>query len=292
MKSMTGFGRVSHAPDQLEIDLSLKSENGRFLELRFHMPREYAAFESEFKKIVGRKIARGTVDVYINRRLGVATEAIDVQVRTPLAKKWLKAYKTLAKDLKLKGQPDLEMLARVPDVVKLEERTQVQEDEKEKLVELLEKAVQVCDQERLREGKSLQTELTRLLNQLGEKVKLMESVRTEANKELERKFKERLDRMGLEGTVEPQRLAQEIVIQIDKTDIAEEIQRLREHLKAYIDLVEGKESNGKKMDFYAQELLREVNTIGSKSHVTSLTTAVIDAKSIVERIREQVQNAE
>jgi uncharacterized protein (TIGR00255 family) len=292
MKSMTGFGRSNHRSGQLEIDLSLKSVNGRFLELRFHMPREYAAFESDLKKLVTKKISRGTVDVYINRRLGIATEAVDVQVRSTLAKKWLKAYKTLAKDLKLKQQPNLEMIARVPDVLAIDERTEVQDEERELVTDLLKKAVDMCDQERLREGKSLQTELKRLLGQLADKVKFMESAREAANQELERKFRERLDRLGIEGQIEPQRLAQEVVMQIDKTDIAEEMQRLKEHLKAYNELVDDKESHGKKMDFYAQELLREVNTVGSKSHVTALTTAVIDSKSIVERIREQVQNAE
>jgi uncharacterized protein (TIGR00255 family) len=292
MKSMTGFGRATESTKELELDISLKSVNGRFLEIRLHMPREYASLESEFKKSISKYLTRGTVDLYVNRRPGPAADTADVQVRAALAKKWLKAYKDLAKELKLKQQPDLEMISRAPDVLKIEDRSQMTDAEKKLVIKTVADAVKACDSERVREGKSLQLELTKLLADLESRVQKMEGLRADANKELEKKFRERLDRLGLEGTVDPQRLTQEIILQIDRTDIAEEIQRLREHIKAYRDLLQSKDSQGKKLDFYAQELLREVNTVGSKSHVAALTAEVVDAKTLVERIREQVQNAE
>ncbi|MCM2280642.1 MAG: YicC family protein [Bdellovibrionaceae bacterium] len=292
MKSMTGFGRASHSSSELELDVTLKCVNGRFLETRFHMPREYGSFEAEFKRLIGERILRGTVDIYVARRPGPDSEAFDVQVHTPLAKKWLKAYQSLAKELKLKTGPDFEIIAKSPDVLTLHEKAEVPEREHKLAVRLLGEAVQACDEERGREGRSLQKTLNQLLENLSSLVEKMEGLRAAANQELERKFRERLDRLGMDAAVDPQRLAQEIIIQIDRADIAEEISRLKEHLRAYIELVKGKDSQGKKLDFYAQELLREVNTIGSKSHVSALTNVVVDAKAVVERIREQVQNAE
>lgn len=295
MKSMTGFGKASHASSMLELDINIKCVNGRFLDTRFHMPREYAAFEADLRRVVGARIARGTVDIYVNRRPGPESESVDVQVHIPLAKKWLRAYQTLAKDLKLKSELTLEMIAKAPDVLTLHEKPDVSEKERQLVGDLLVTAVKACDDERMREGRALQETLTALLRDLEQAVEKMEGLRASANHELEKKFHERLARLGLdrpELTVEPQRVAQEIVIQVDRADIAEEISRLREHLRAYRDLVNKSDPQGKKLDFYAQELLREVNTIGSKSQVSALTSVVVDAKAVVERIREQVQNAE
>ena len=113
-----------------------------------------------------------------------------------------------------------------------------------------------------------------------------------ANKELEKRLQGRWESMKFPGAIDPQRISQEIVIQVDKADISEEISRLKEHLRSMKALLTSSEGQGKKMDFYSQELLREVNTIGSKSQVARLTQAVVDAKAIIERVREQVQNVE
>ncbi len=292
MKSMTGFGKASHASSELELDVSLKSVNGRFLEIRFHMPREYGAFEADFKKAIGARLARGTVDVHIGRRPGADAETADVRVCAPLAKKWLKAYQDLARELKLETAPEFELIAKSPDVLALRDRAEVSEPELALALRLLSEAATTCDVERAREGASLERALTGLLADLEKNVGRMEALREAANRELEKKLRERLDRLGLDTAVDPQRLAQEIIIQIDRGDIAEEIGRLREHIRAYGELVKAEGSQGKKLDFYAQELLREVNTIGSKSQISALTALVVDSKAIVERVREQVQNAE
>jgi uncharacterized protein (TIGR00255 family) len=109
---------------------------------------------------------------------------------------------------------------------------------------------------------------------------------------LERRYRDRLQKLGFSGVLDDQRIAQEIVMQLDRADVSEELTRLKEHLKAYRQLLSSQESHGKKLDFYAQELLREVNTIGSKSQIAKLTGLVVDAKTVVEKIREQVQNVE
>lgn len=314
MKSMTGFGRVStrsnkstgtkagkksaaksarvSAHPHLELDVSLRSVNGRYLEMRFHVPREYAGLESELKALIGATFSRGTIDLYINRHRAPGAETTDVTVNSDLAQKWLKAYRDLGKELKLKAEPSLELLTRIPDVLQVEEREDITDAEKKVLLGLVKQAVDACDQERQREGKALERDLSTLCGRLDDLASQIEALKAEASGELERRFRDRLQKLGFEGKVDDQRLAQEIVIQLDRADVSEELHRLREHLKAYRQLLKSDEPQGKKLDFYAQELLREVNTIGSKSHIAKLTALVVDAKTIVEKIREQVQNVE
>jgi len=177
-------------------------------------------------------------------------------------------------------------------VLQVEEREEVSEAEKEAVFKLVSEAMMACDRERRREGQALEAELQRLCARLEDLVGRMEALKAEANADLERRYRERLQKLGFEGRVDDQRIAQEIVIQLDRADISEEMVRLREHVKAYRELLKSQEPQGKKLDFYAQELLREVNTIGSKSHIAKLTSLVVDAKTVVEKIREQVQNAE
>lgn len=292
MKSMTGFGSASVASSGVELEINIRAVNGRFLEMRLHLPREYASLESNLKKQLSTVFQRGTIDVYVSRKLKAQAQTKVVSVQHELAAEYLKGLKKLRTTLKLKGEVSLDTLVRLPDVVRVEDQTGLTPSEKALAEKAFKKAAQACDEERLREGESLHRELTKLLQQLEKTVNTLSSLRAAANEELEKRFKDRLVKLGFDGEVDPQRLAQEIIMQIDRTDINEELARLAEHVGAYRQLLKSDEPQGKKMDFYAQELLREVNTIGSKSHVAKLTSLVVEAKTVVERIREQVQNVE
>ena len=274
--------------------MALRAVNGRYLEVRFHLPREYAGLEAEFKTTLSKTFSRGTLDVYVNRR--AVAERAEVSVNAPLAKEWLQAYARLGKELGIASSASLEMISRVPDVIQVTENSEIDDAEKVLARELLAQASAACDGERVREGKALQTELEQLCARLESISQQIETLKSEANLELEKRYRDRLKealaRSGVGGEIDGQRLAQEVVMQLDRADVSEEIQRLKEHIKAYRELLKSSEPQGKKLDFYAQELLREVNTIGSKSHIAKLTSLVVDAKTLVERIREQVQNAE
>lgn len=297
---MTGFGRVSNRTKrdlqtgQAEIDVSVRAVNGRFLEMRFHLPREYAGLEADFKSLLTKTFSRGTIDIYVNRTapLGHAT----VEVNAELAKEWLNAHKILSQATALKGEASLEWLTRAPDVLTVKQSDALTEEEANEAKALVAAAAKACDQERVREGQALVQELEKHCLALEKLAGEIEGLKAEANSELEKRYRERLanglQKFGAPGHVDEQRLAQEIVIQLDRADISEEIQRLTEHIKAYRALLKHPEPQGKKLDFYAQELLREVNTIGSKSHIAKLTSLVVEAKTLVERIREQVQNCE
>jgi len=292
MKSMTGYGTSKTQQKELTIEVSIRAVNGRFLDTRFHLPREFVPFEAELKKMLNEKILRGTVDIFVNRRNKAGHEAAEVRVNEGLAKKYLQAFQKIAKATKLPANVHLEILARMPDVIQVEEKHEVSSQEEKLLRAVFGKACADCVKEREREGKFLQKELEKLVHDLEAQVAVVSSLREDANRQLQERFEQKIGNRLKGQELDPQRITQEVVIQLEKADINEELVRLKEHLKNYKDLLKSAHAEGKKLDFYTQELLREVNTIGSKSQVAKITQAVVEAKTLIERLREQIQNVE
>jgi uncharacterized protein (TIGR00255 family) len=292
MKSMTGYGSAKAQSKDVTVEVSIRAVNGRFLEPRFHLPREFVAFEGDLKRILAQTLLRGTIDVFVSRRVKATASKAQMSINDALAKKYLTAYKHLSKELAVPFQVHLEVLARLPEVIKVEETYELFSGEEKVLKKAFTEACKKCDFERGREGKALRKDLEKLLVSLDKQIKVISDLRGEANVQLQEKFEQKI-RARLKGNeIDPTRLSQEIVIQLEKADINEELSRLNEHIKNYRQLVTSQQAEGKKLDFYTQELLREVNTIGSKSQVAKITQAVVEAKTLIERLREQVQNVQ
>jgi uncharacterized protein (TIGR00255 family) len=296
MKSMTGFGSFRTQNNEVSIEVSLRAVNGRFLETRFHLPRGYFPFEADLKKKLSALVLRGTVDIYISRKIKSNIASGKIVVNSKLANEYLKAFRKLSGDLKINEVIRLEHVSKQPDVIQLEESDSLSPSEIALLKKNFEAALKKFDIERMREGAALKKDLQKNLKDLQRHIHKVSKLREEANKLLQERFeskvKARLPKEVAGQQMDPQRISQEIVIQLEKADINEEIIRLVEHLKNFDKLVELPVVEGKKLDFYTQELLREVNTIGSKSQVAGITEAVVEAKTLIERIREQVQNIE
>ncbi|MGZ3723108.1 MAG: YicC/YloC family endoribonuclease [Bdellovibrionales bacterium] len=295
MNSMTGYGASQIKNRQLEIEVHVKSVNGRFLETRFHLPKEYSPFENDFRKIFAGKWMRGTVDVYIHRRPGSEARLQTVNIRKETARHWTKQLKALAKELKIKDDLSLRDVLQMPYVMEHQDRLSLLPGELKLVEGQLKKAASQCQAFRAREGGVLKKELLSQLKNLESSVGDMLGWREEAMKNAGQRLKSRL--ATLEGEqLDASRLALETALLIDKMDVHEEVVRLTEHVKACRELIshgdDSGQGQGKKLDFYCQELLREVNTIGSKSQLASLTSVVVVAKSIIEKFREQVQNIE
>lgn len=292
MKSMTGYGHAKALKAKISLESSVRAVNGRFLEIRFHLPKEYIPFESELKKLVQSSIERGTVDLFVSRKESAEKSAKKVSLNKALVKEYQKAYSELAKLLKSSTVFHPEVIARHGDIFVVDQATQVDSQEKALLMKTVKEALEKCELERQREGLGIQKDVERHLKSLFQQVENIRHCRDEVNSQLYEKFRQRL-KSRLEGlAIDDQRLSQEIVVQLEKSDINEELQRLTEHLKHYRNIFSDSGGVGKKLDFYTQELLREVNTIGSKSNVSKLTTSVVEAKTIIEKLREQVQNIE
>ncbi len=297
MKSMTGYGLARTQAPEVSIEVSVRAVNGRYLETRFHLPRSYFGFESDLKKKLGEFIKRGTVDVYISRKQKANVVSSKVTMNTKLAQEYVKAFKKLSKDLGMNDAVKFDLITRQNDIVQIEEQEQIPQPEIAHLKKTFENALKKFEIERLREGLALKKDLLKNLKDLQKFVLKISKLREDANKGLQEKFEAKLkSRLPKDSAVvqsfDPQRLMQEIVIQLEKADINEEIIRLNEHLKNFEKIIEQDVVEGKKLDFYTQELLREVNTIGSKSQVSGITESIVESKTLIERIREQVQNIE
>ncbi len=292
MKSMTGIGTAEVRLPRYELQVSLKSVNGRFLETRFHIPKEFHLYEIDLRKQIEKKLSRGTVDVFISRRGQISRSRVDIRFDADVAKSWVATHKKMSDLLKSKTELTANQLLALPQVVEIQEQTGSATKEKSLLSQTFSKALLNLEKAREQEGRFLKTELSKLFAQLEKLVLQMRDKREDANAALRKRMNAKLETMGFDNKVIEQRLAQEIVIQVDKSDISEELSRLHEHVKACLKLLKSAGAEGKRLEFYNQELLREVNTIGSKSQVTDLTALVVDAKTVIERIREQVQNLE
>lgn len=290
MNSMTGYGSSQSKDRQLELEIHVKSVNGRFLEVRFHLPKEYAPFENDFRKLFA-SWSRGTVDVYIHRRPAAEARLQTVKLREDNAKHWAKVLKTLAKQLNLQSEVSLRDILQMPYVMEHQDRLSLLPGELKLVEKQLRQALERCQKMRASEGAGLKKELLAQMKALDGKISAMEGWREEALKNSHQRLKSRLATLEAEQ-LDASRLALETALMIDKMDVHEEVVRLKEHVKACAKLIQSGEARGKKLDFYCQELLREVNTIGSKSQLASLTQVVVDAKSIIEKFREQVQNIE
>lgn len=293
---MTGYGLCRAQTNEVSLEISIRAVNGRFLETRFHLPRQYFIFESDLKKRLSVYALRGTIDIYISRKLKANQATGKVVINTKLAQEYLKSFKKLAKDLKLNDAIRFDLVSRQNDVIMMEETDGLNPQEMALLKKAFEVALKKFEQEKIREGLALKKDLSKNLKDLQKHILKISKLRDDANKFLQEKFeakiKSRLPKELAGQSVDPLRISQEIVIQLEKADINEELIRLTEHLKNFEKLIESSVVEGKKLDFYTQELLREVNTIGSKSQVAGITESVVEAKTLIERIREQVQNIE
>ena len=255
------------------------------------MPKEYALFESSLKKDMGQLFRRGTVDVFIQR---YAQADFDVQVNLPAAKKWLQAHRELAKKLNLpiNNSSMMEKVFSLPQVFEHKEKNILTTKERALLQKTFRQALKKCDLERKREGSGIQRHLHDLLKSLLKIVSEMTNLREQAKLALKDRLAVKLKVLQTEAEVDVSKLAQEVLLIIDKSDITEELERLKEHLNMCLPALQAKGDVGKKLDFYSQELLREINTIGSKANYAPLTEKVVQAKTLVEAFREQVQNVE
>lgn len=287
---MTGYGSSQLKSAEVELEVQIRSVNSRFLDLRFHLPREYLSFESDLKKAASRLINRGCVDIFVSRRPNVEGRVVPVQFNRAQAKLWLESIQSLKKTLGVKDPIQLKDVLSLPHMFDVHDRMVLNKHEEALLKKAFESALKSCQKTREQEGSELQREILRLLGDLAKIVKQLEPWREKAQEKINERMQNKLKEMNQEA--DPARIAVETALQLDKMDIREEMVRLGEHVKACQAVAKASDVQGKRMDFYAQELLREVNTIGSKIQMSEVTELVVEAKTIIENFREQVQNVE
>ncbi len=291
VKSMTGFGRCEISEGDRKMTVEMKSVNHRYLDVAVKMPKKLNYFESAIRSLLKTYIQRGKVDVFITYEDLSEANAV-LRYNQALAAEYLKYLNQMAEEFHLEQDVKVSALSRYPEVLVMEE---VQEDEEE-LWKLLEKAVKgACEQfveTRIREGENLKRDLLIKLDELLEHVAYVEERSPQIVAEYREKLTEKVKELLADTQMEESRIAAEVTIYADKICVDEEIVRLKSHIKHTKETLEKEDSVGRKLDFIAQEMNREANTILSKANDLEVSNHAIELKTGIEKVREQIQNIE
>lgn len=290
MKSMTGYGKANLTKNEKEYLVEIKSVNHRYLDICVKMPKVLSYLEEEVKKEIAKQIKRGKIDVFITFQNNQA-KAKDININQEIAKIYIDELKKLAKQEEILANIEVTEIAKLPDVLVIQNN---QEDEsvKDELLEVVSHATDKLLQMRTIEGSKMAEDIRTRIQLIQEKVKEISLLSTGLIEEYVVKLEGRIKEILNNNEVEKARLAQEVVIYADKCSVEEEITRLKSHLSQFEKLLNTTEAMGKKLDFIMQEMNRETNTIGSKANNLEITNDVIDIKTELENIREQIQNIE
>ena len=291
IKSMTGYGRCSETNENMEITAEIKAVNHRYFDFSARVPRQFGFLDEKIKQYVHSRVNRGKVEVYITVKL-LENEAIAVEVNQPLAKAYVDALAQIQNEYNLENNTQPIDIARFPDVLNVKKEEQDEDEIFAAVKKVLEKAVDAFVEMRMSEGEKLKNDvLSRCETILGYvdfiEEKSPESVKNYRNR-LEQKMKELLG----DKQVDEQRLLTETAVFADKIAVDEETVRLKSHISQLNDMMNSGEAIGRKLDFLIQEMNREANTIGSKCSEIEITKTVVEIKSEIEKIREQIQNIE
>jgi len=292
MKSMTGYGKGMVAGDDFSVSVDLKTVNNRFLDIHLRVGSELASLEPSIKKRVTSRLTRGRVDVTVSLE---RVAQVAYELNRPLIAGYINALKQLQQDFDIAGELDINVLARIPGALQ-PARNGIDERVIAGLEQALDQALDELEKMREQEGEALKKELGDRVRKIEALVPVIESsaagLADAYRQRLQKRIGELLNRAGQIVEVDPVRLAQEVAYLADRSDVSEEMVRLRSHLSQFQEALDAPGEAGKMLDFLLQELNREANTTLSKSTDLVIKEAGLAIKAEVEKLREQVQNVE
>ena len=289
--SMTGYGSAKGSVEGQEITVELKSVNNRYLDCSVRLPRNFLFAEDTVKQAVSAGVSRGKVDVFVSAQASQDSGTV-VSVNEELARGYRDAVARIAETLRLESGLNAFSLARFPDVLTVERRELDKDKAAAALSEITAKAVEEFNAMREREGERLRRDMLGKLETIEGLVSVVEQRSPQTVKEYRERLEARLRDILADRSLDEQRVITEAAIFADRTAVDEETVRLRSHIAQFRTMLEEGSPIGRKMDFLVQEFNRESNTIGSKCSDASLAKVVVDLKSEIEKIREQLQNVE
>ena len=290
---MTGYGRGECAQDGFKVTVELSSVNRKQTEISVYLPRELEALESRIRDEINRRVARGRLTVKVSMHAADGSSTGRVRLNVPLAKAYARELNRLAKELKLAGAVTIEALLRAPGVLQTDEELTDAETFWPAVEKSLNKGLDALVKMREREGTHLTRDLQKRIAVVEKSVERVQKQAPEVVKRFQEQLRERIKNAGLElPGVDDERLLKEVVYFADRSDISEEVTRLQSHFQQFEDCLKSREPVGRTLDFLAQEMNREVNTIGSKANDALISREVVTLKAELEKFREQVQNVE
>ncbi len=290
IKSMTGYGKSSLSINSREYQVEIKTVNHKYIDVNIKMPRIISYLEEDVRKLVVSKIKRGKVDIQISFE-NYSQDGNDVKINTELAQIYIQSLRKLAEAENLSSNIEVTEITKLPDVLTI--KSNLDENEtKEELLQVVNEAIDKLIQMRKIEGEKISKDILDKIARIEQKNEEIFSLSTGLIEEYVVKLEARVKELLKTEELDKSRLMQEVVIYADKCSVEEEVTRLRSHIYQLRYLINSEEPIGKKMDFLIQEMNRETNTIGSKANNLEITNTVVDIKTILEDIREQIQNIE
>ena len=292
LRSMTGFGRSKYEIEGREYLVEIKSVNNRYSDINIRMSKEIGYLEEKVKKTVSNAISRGKIDVFITFTNN-SDKGKEIKINTELAKRYIKELKSLQEETGIIDNISIMDISKMPEVLKLKVEDEDEELLWNELSECLSNAITSFVLMRETEGAKIKEDLENRITSINKQIEKINSISTGLVEEYIVKLEKRVNEILKETPVDQTRLAQEIVIYSDKCSVEEELTRLRSHIAQFLEMLNNNDKAiGKKLDFLIQEMNRETNTIGSKANNLEITNLVVEIKTEIENIREQVQNIE
>lgn len=289
---MTGFGRGAVTEEKFSVSVEIKTVNNRFLDLNLRLANELQSLEANLKRLIQNRLSRGRIDVFINHE---RTADVVYELNRPLISGYLSALKEMQNEFGLSGEPDLNLIARLPNSLQTKA-----EETSDEFTGGIETAVSLAldELEKMREveGESLKKELESRLSEIERRLPTieaeMQTVADEYRLRLNKRIAHLLEKSDSQIELDQARLAQEVAYLADRSDISEEITRLKSHIEQFRTIMSEEKEVGKRLDFLTQEFNREANTIASKTNNLTVKEAALKIKSEIEKMREQAQNVE
>lgn len=291
MKSMTGFGRAKIEKNNRIYTVEIKSVNHKYNDITIKLPRSLSYTEDKIKKEISSNIARGKIDVYVSFE-NYSEEGKTVIINSELVSEYMKQFKLLAEQNNLKLEITAAEITKLPEVLTIKETEGKEDIIEDELLECLKEAISNFTTMREQEGNKIKEDLKERIQKVEKEVEKISEYSTRLVEEYVVKLEQRIKEILKTNAVDEARLATEVVIYADKCSVEEELTRLRSHIIQFKNMLEETKPIGKKIDFLIQEMNRETNTTGSKSGSLEITNLVINIKTELEDIREQVQNIE
>jgi len=290
VKSMTGYGKSSLSINSRDYQVEIKAVNHKYIDTNIRMPRIISYLEEDVRKLVVSKIKRGKIDISITFD-NYSKEGNDIRFNTELAKIYIDNLKKLAEEENISANIEVTEITKFPDVLTI--KSNLDEDAiKVELLQVVDDAINKLINMRQNEGTKISEDILAKIEQIETKKQEIFGLSTGLIDEYIVKLEARIKEILKTDEIDKSRLMQEVVIYADKCSVEEEITRLTSHIEQLRNLINSDEASGKKMDFIIQEMNRETNTIGSKANNLEITNRVVDIKTILEDVREQIQNIE
>ena len=291
IKSMTGFGRCEVQKDSRKFTVELKSVNHRYLDVNIRMPKKLNFFETAIRTLLKSYANRGKVDIFITYE-DLSQAQVSVKYNAALAAEYIKYLKQMEEEFGLENDVRVSTLSRYPEVFTMEEQSEDEEELWNGLKEALEGAFAQFVETRKTEGENLKKDILSKLDFLSEQIGFIEERSPKIVAEYRAKLEEKMKELLSDTQIEESRIAAEVILFADKICTDEEVVRLKSHISHMRSTLEEQDEIGRKLDFIAQEMNREANTILSKANDIEVSDCAISLKTEIEKIREQIQNIE